>query len=100
MSIELILTQLQCRVETPERAYELACMGYMQWLGGLPGCASYEAEAVRAWLRAQPFVRTDPAVAVFCGLLDTSLRHPGRALDLTLPRPQRRGGARNRRLLL
>ncbi|WP_417210018.1 hypothetical protein [Antarctobacter sp.] len=100
MSIELILTQLQCRAETPERAHELGCMGYMQWLGGLPGCASYEAEAARAWRRAQPFARTDPAVAVFCALLDASLRQPLRALDLTLPRAQRRGGARRRRLLL
>ncbi|MBY6162095.1 hypothetical protein KUV73_14505 [Mameliella alba] len=98
MTIEKVLTQLQAQTETPERARELASMAYMQWLGSLPGHSSYESQAVRAWLRAQPFVETDPAVAAFCALLRQSLQRPGQPLDLPLPRPQRRGGARQRRL--
>jgi len=98
MSIERLLIQLQIQTDSPERARELGCMGYMQWLEALPGQASYETEAVRAWLLARPFAKTDPAVAVFCQLLDLSLRQPLRPLDLSLPRPQRRGGARRRRL--
>lgn len=98
MSIERTLTQLQAEAATPERAQELGRMGYIQWLAGLPGGAGYEAAAVRAWLRAEPFADTDPAVAVFCGLIRDSLRHPLRPLDLSLPRPRRRGGARVRRM--
>lgn len=98
MSIERTLTQLQAEAATPERAQELGRMGYMQWLAALPGQASYEAEAVRAWLRAEPFAATDPAVAVFCALIRDSLRRPLLPLDLSLPRPRRRGGARVRRM--
>ena len=98
MTIERVLTLLQARAETPERARELASMGYMQWLGSLPGAIGYEEAAVRAWLRAQPFAATDPAVAAFCALLQQSIQQPGCPLDLPLPRPQRRGGARRRRL--
>ncbi|MBW4984331.1 hypothetical protein KZZ07_17460 [Mameliella sp. CS4] len=98
MTIERVLTLLQTRADTPERARELASMGYMQWLGSLPGCASYEKEAMRAWRRAQPFAGTDPAVAVFCEMLQQSIRRPAVPLDLPLPQPQRRGGARKRRL--
>ncbi|WP_421906806.1 hypothetical protein [Mameliella sp.] len=98
MTIERVLTLLQTRAETPERARELASMGYMQWLGSLPGCASYKEEALHAWTCAQPFAGTDPAVAVLCDLLHHSIRCPAVPLDLPLPQPQRRGGARKRRL--
>jgi hypothetical protein len=98
MSIERTLTQLKARNLSPERARELGCMGYLQWLGALPGEACYETETVRALLRARSLAGAHPAVAVFCELLADSLQQPLRPLSLTLPRPQRRGGARQRRL--
>jgi len=100
MLIQKTLLQLQTRADTPERARELGRMGYMQWLGGLPGAASYEGEAIKAYLYARPFIGTDPAVAAFCDLLRQSLQHPLKPLDLTLPKPRRRGGAGERRLSL
>ncbi len=69
----------------------------MQWLGALPASSSYEAEAVKAYLIAMDFIETDPAVAEFCTLIRKSLSQPMRPLDLSLPAPKRRGGARRRR---
>ncbi len=100
MLIERTLTQLQVAAETPQQAQELGRMGYMQWLSFLPVNASYEHEAVQAYLLAMDFIDTDPAVAVFCDLIRQSLRHPLRPLDLSLPKPRRRGGARTRRASL
>ena len=100
MLIERTIVQLQVRVDTPERAGELGRMGYIQWLGGLPGQASYEREAIRAYLYAQPFIATDPAIAAFCALLQQSLQKPLQPLDLALPKPRRRGGAHERRMSL
>ncbi len=100
MLIQKTLLQLQVRVDTPERAQELGRMGYIQWLGSLPGGANYEFEAVRAFLYARPFLETDPAVKVFCELLQQSLKAPLTPLDLSLPKPRRRGGAQERRMSL
>ncbi|MBU2944397.1 hypothetical protein Q4578_00420 [Shimia thalassica] len=97
MLVERTLTQLQVEATTTERAQELGRMGYIQWLGWLPGHASYEAEAVKAYLVAMDFVDTDPAVAVFCDLIRKSLRRPLVPLDLSLPKPRRKGGAKRRR---
>jgi len=97
MITERTLTQLQGRADTPERARELGHMGYMQWLGGLPGEQSYAAQAMKAYAMAAEFIQTDPAVAVFCDLLLASMKAPLRPLELRLPKPQRRGGARERR---
>ncbi|WP_292289907.1 hypothetical protein [Marivita sp.] len=100
MSIERTLTQLQVNPSTPERAREIGQLGYMQWLGGLPANACYLTEASRAYLSAAPFRDTDPAVAEFCDLLNRSIETPLQPLDLALPKPRRRGGARERRLSL
>lgn len=100
MLIARTLTQLQVNPGSPERAREIGHMGYMQWLGGLPAHACYTTEAARAYMAALPFKETDPAVAVFCDLLQTSLENPLKPLDLALPKPRRRGGAKERRLLL
>lgn len=100
MLIARTLTQLQVRAGSPERAREIGQLGYMQWLGGLPGQACYLTEATRAYLAALPFRETDPAVAVFCDLLQASITAPLTPLDLALPRPRRRGGARDRRMSL
>lgn len=97
MQIERTLTQLQVKLSSPQRARELGQMGYMQWLGGLPGHADYNAEAAKAWMIASDFRETDAAVAVFCDLLIASVEHPLQPLDLALPKPARRGGARARR---
>jgi hypothetical protein len=97
MHTEKTLDQLQLNPTTPERARELGQLGYMQWLGGLPAAADYEAEACRAYLMAMDFIDTDPSIAVFCALLRRSLRRPLQPLDLALPKPARRGGAKARR---
>ncbi|WP_146347084.1 hypothetical protein [Falsiphaeobacter marinintestinus] len=97
MLIERTLKQLQMSPTTPERAQELGRMGYMQWLSGLPADSDYEGAAVRAYLLAMDFIDTDPAIAVFCDLIRESLKRPLRPLDLSLPEPRRRGGARERR---
>ena len=100
MNIERTLMQLQVMPETPERARELGQLGYMQWLGGLPGAKSYEAEARRALEMACPFAKTDMAVAAFCALVEQSLSAPLTPLYLALPKPRRRGGAQDRRMKL
>lgn len=100
MLIQQTILQLQVRADTPERARELGQLGYLQWLGALPGGANYELEAVRAYLYAQPFLKTDPAVAAFCDLLRDSVQYPLKPLDLALPKPRRRGGAQERRMSL
>ncbi|HEY9040169.1 MAG TPA: hypothetical protein VIN05_14645 [Roseovarius sp.] len=97
MQIERILTQLQVKASSSQRARELGQLGYMQWLGGLPGHADYNAEAARACRMAANLAGTDPAIAVFCELLRASVRRPLQPLDLALPKPARRGGARARR---
>lgn len=94
---ERTIHQIRMSKATPERAKDIGRMGYMQWLGGLPGHSSYEAEAVRAYLLAMDHMESDPAIAEFCDLIRKSLRTPLRPLDLPLPKPQRRGGARVRR---
>lgn len=85
---------------TPERARELGRLGYMQWLGGQAADVAYPAAALRALRLAQPFAAAAPAVAEFCDLLSTSILYPLAPLDLALPPPRRRGGARMRRLSL
>lgn len=91
------LSQLLMAPADPARAREIGQMGYMQWLAGLPGGASYGAEARRALRVARDFTASDPAVAEFCRLLRASLHGPLVPLDLSLPAPRRRGGARERR---
>ena len=100
MSIAQTLNQLQVKSASPERAKEMGQLGYMQWLGGLRADACYRTEAARAYAMAHPFKSTDPAVAVFCQLLQDSLNAPLQPLDLALPKPRRRGGAKERRLSL
>ena len=98
MLIARTLTQLQGHPASPERAKEMGQLGYMQWLGGLPANSCYKTEAASAYIAALPFMETDPAVGVFCRLLRASLKKPLQPLDLALPKPKRRGGARERRL--
>jgi len=100
MLTERTLIQLQLHPGSPARARELGQLGYMQWLAGLPPAAPYPTEARRALKLAAPFEATDPAVAEFCALIRASLTRPLAPLDLSLPRPRRRGGARMRRLSL
>ena len=97
MFLERTILQLDLGPLPPARALELGRMGYMQWLGALPGRASYPGEAMRAYTMAAPFRHRSPAVAVFCDLLVESTRMPPVPLGLSLPARQRRGGARVRR---
>jgi len=100
MLLERTLTTLQTRAETPERAQELGRLGFMQWMMLLRPDASYPAEARRALAMAAPFERTDPAVAVFTGLVRASLSDTPRPVAIPVPPPRRRGGAKARRELL
>lgn len=97
MLIDKTLKQLRMSSTSPQRAQELGRMGYRQWLGGLPGRADYETEALIAYLLAKDLIETNPAIAVFCDLICDSLQRPLQPLNLTLPKPRRRGGARERR---
>ena len=96
MLLDRTITQLDTGYVTRARALELGGLGYLQWLGALPGGADYHGEAIRAHAAAAPFRRRSPAVAVFCDLLVASTRMPPAPLPLSLPR-HRRGGARARR---
>jgi hypothetical protein len=98
--INLTLHQLQSDAASPERAKELGQLAYMQWLGSLPANGCFRMAALRAHATAKPFIDSNPAVAVFCHLLTESLKNPLKPLDLALPKPRRRGGARARRMLL
>ncbi|MDJ0859209.1 MAG: hypothetical protein QNI90_05615 [Dinoroseobacter sp.] len=97
MLLELTLAQLDIGQVSQTKAEELGHLGYLQWLGSLPGNASYVREAMRAYEMAGPAVRTSPAVAVFCDLLLASTATPLQPLDLKLRLRSRRGGARARR---
>ncbi len=100
MLLERTLSQLDIGSISPERATEMGRMGYLQWLGALPGRVNYAREAMRAHAMAEPFAKGSPAVAVFCALLRDSMQIPPRALPLALPERQRRGGAQARRMRL
>lgn len=100
MLLEQTIFQLDIGYVPPEKAEEMGQLGYMQWLGALQGGASYQREAMRAYEMAQPFIRTSPAVAVFCRLLVASVASPIEPLPLRLPLRNRRGGAQARRLSL
>ena len=100
MLLERTIAQLDVGYVPPDRAEELGHLGYVQWLGALKGNASYLGEAMRAYTLAQPFIRTSPAVGVFCDLLVASSTSPLAPLDLKLRPPQRRGGAKARRDVL
>lgn len=100
MLLNHTILQLRTTGLSPKRARELGHLGYLQWLGGLPGSASYPAEAMRAYTAAEPYLRDAPALAVFCELLLESTRAPAQPLDLILPPKQRRGGAKGRRAVM
>ena len=97
MLLELTIRQLDIGPVPHTRAIELGQLGYMQWLGSLPGHAGYHAQAQYALTLATPFIGCSPAVAGFCDLLRQSLRQSPAPLTLALPARRRRGGARTRR---
>jgi len=97
MLLNLTISQLDVGYVPPDRAEDMGHLGYMQWLGALPGDQPYLTEAMKAYQRAQPFARSSPAVAVFCALLVASTVAPLAPLDLRLPERTRRGGAAARR---
>ena len=97
MLLERTISQLDVGYVPDHIAQEMGHLGYAQRLGALKGEAGYFNEAKRAYALAKPFIRTSPAVAVFCHLLVESTASPLRALELKLPEPARRGGAKARR---
>lgn len=97
MFLERTISQLDIGPLPPACAQERGRLGFLQWLGALPGTAGYSGEARRALAMATPFRTNSPAIIVFCDLLLASLEMPPRPLPLSLPPRQRRGGARARR---
>lgn len=100
MLLERTISQLDIGYVPDHVAEKMGHLGYAQWLGALKGDAGYLVEAMRAYEMAQPFIRNSPAVAVFCQLLVDSTASPLKPLDLKLPVPARRGGAKARRGVL
>lgn len=99
MVLNRILHRLQLHHAEHGRASEFGQLGFMEWLGSLPADSDYNLQAMTAYEKALPFRRTAPAIRVFCDLLIASTQMPPQPLDLCLPRPHRRGGARGRRML-
>ena len=97
MLLQRTISQLDVGYVSDDVAEHLGHLGYAQWLGGLKGTLGYREEAMRAYAKASPFMRSSPAVAVFCQLLVASTVMPPVVLDLKLPKPSRRGGAKARR---
>jgi len=97
MLLERTISQLDIGFIPADQAEEMGHLGYLQWLGALRGKDSYRGEAMRAFERARPFMRSSPAVAVFCDLLLITASDPLAQLDLKLPAKTRRGGAKARR---
>ncbi|MEL6958709.1 MAG: hypothetical protein AAGL89_07140 [Pseudomonadota bacterium] len=95
--LERTLAQLDVGHVPDHIAGQIGRLGYIQWLGALKGEAGYFKEATRDYELAQPFIRTSPAVAVFCDLVIESLASLFSALELKLPTAARRGGAKARR---
>lgn len=91
------MTQLDVGVLPARRAQELAALGYLQWLGGLPDGLCYRSEAMRAYAAAAPLRRGSPAVAVFCDVLVASTTGVARPVALAMPPRRRRGGRRTRK---
>jgi hypothetical protein len=100
MNLHRTLHMLQTQTDCQARVAELGRMGFMQWLGGLQGRASFARQAEIALLAAYRFRSSDPAVEVFCSLIEEALVMPPKPLDLALPEKRRRGGARSRRQLI
>lgn len=100
MLLERTLAPLDVGWMPPEEATAKGHLGYLQWLGGLQGDTRYPSKSVRAYQMAQPFIRTSPAVAVFCHLLVKSTVWPAVLLILVLPEPTLEGGAKARRDVL
>ncbi|WP_108879680.1 hypothetical protein [Anderseniella sp. Alg231-50] len=99
MVLNRLLDRLQLHHTGHDRANEFGQLGFMEWLGSLPADSDYYHQAMTAYQKALPLRLTAPAIGVFCDLLIASTRMPPQPLDLSLPSPHRRGGARGRRML-
>lgn len=99
MVLDRILHRLQLQPTEHCRATDFGQLGFMEWLGSLAADSDYNHQAMTAYQKALPLRRTVPAIAVFCDLLIASTRMPLQPLDISLPNPHRRGGARGRRML-
>lgn len=100
MLLERTISQLDIGHIAPDAALDLGRLGFLQWLGALPGAANYVDQAERALALAAPFRDTSPAISVFCALIEVSLTDPLVPLPLAMPPRDRRGGARARRAVL
>ncbi|MEM8687130.1 MAG: hypothetical protein AAGF81_07360 [Pseudomonadota bacterium] len=97
MLLERTISQLAVGPVAHALALQLAQLGYMQWISGLPGRADYERAALHAYEVAIPHAAASPAVAEFCDLLMRSVEEPLTPLPLSMPPRKRRGGADARR---
>ncbi|MEM8646479.1 MAG: hypothetical protein AAGF86_09040 [Pseudomonadota bacterium] len=97
MLLERTISQLAVGPLPHAKARQLAQLGYMQWIAGLPGRADYQRAALHAYETAMPHAAASPAVAEFCDLLMQSVAEPLTPLPLAMPPRKRRGGADARR---
>ncbi|TCO74116.1 hypothetical protein [Rhodovulum euryhalinum] len=100
MMLEMVLMQMQASTASSARAREIGQLAFMQWLGGLPGGCDFIAAARSALARVDAAGEATPALDTFRMLLAASVQMPPQPLDLRLPEPRRRGGARARRMPL
>ncbi|MFN0262778.1 hypothetical protein ACKTEK_02770 [Tepidamorphus sp. 3E244] len=97
MFLRRTISQLDIGPVTPERAQEMAQLGFLQWLAGRPAKADHRSEALDAYAVARPLAQGSPAIAAFCDLLLAATKTPVYGLPIRLPTRQRRGGAQARR---
>lgn len=90
MLLDLTIAQLDRGPVLPERAQEMAELGYPQWPWALPAMSDYRREATRAHGAAAPVVRRSPAV--FCDLLVASAEAPTVPPSITAVVRRRRPG--------
>ena len=98
MFLEYTISQLDIGPMPPDRADEMGHLGFLQWLGALPGDRSFAQEAERALMLSLPAAGYSPALAVFCDLVARAVAASPAPLTLRLPQATRRGGARARRV--
>ena len=97
IDLDEIVARLVAAPDAPGRAREIAHLAFMEWLGSLPGGASFPLAALQAFERTRRVAPRSRAARLFRELLVEASIVPPRPLGLALPRPSRRGGPRTRR---
>ncbi|MEM0937157.1 MAG: hypothetical protein AAGJ91_14800 [Pseudomonadota bacterium] len=97
MHLKHLIEKLRHAPNDPDRARELAQLAFMEWLGALPGDASFPVAAMTTFDGMRRAAEQSEATAEFRALLAEAVRVSPMPLALPL-RPSRRGGRRARRV--